>query len=336
MVRLGSHVPVYSTFRLCGVDGSLLKRWQVITGNLPVENATRTDTRMVTGVVEDLLASLNEKNISDMAEAEQREKIRQGYLAQMRRCDRCMEPLSLYGGDVELGDKAAFHRNCFTCEDCGKDLMGEKLMVADGKWLCWDSFNRMFQSACPVCKLNITGERARVGKDGVAYHLPCFNCTTCGEKLVENGKVKEFLDLDGKPYCPKDFEAVRDKCCSACKMTVAEEDRVKPGSKFHKKCFHCAVCGIDMEKTNLRIVIRDFKVFCEIDHLKDILAREKKNQFIKEKEEAEIQAMREEEESKKKEKEMMARRISMIPAGFDLSNFDVPEDDDIADEDDDE
>ena len=32
MMRVSSHVPVFSTYRVNGVDQSLLRRWQVITG----------------------------------------------------------------------------------------------------------------------------------------------------------------------------------------------------------------------------------------------------------------------------------------------------------------
>jgi len=337
-VRSGTHVPVYSTFRLCGVDNSLLKRWQVITGNLPVETASRTDTQMVTGVVEQLLSELFEKSLNDQAlerAAQEQERAAQELLAQMRRCDRCTEPLNPLGGDVELGDKGAFHRACYTCEDCGKDLMGQKLLLVDGKWLCYDSFNRLYHSACPRCHKYIDGERIRVGKAQISYHFSCFKCTVCDCNLVDNGQVKDFLDIDGKPFCEPHFEFVKNKCCAACKKTIDEGDRVRPGVNFHKKCYECSVCSKNMDTTNMRIYVRDFKVFCEIDHLKDVLAREKKVKYLEEKVAARKLA-EEEEESRVKEAEMMKRRISMIPKGFDASNYDVPEDGDIEEEDDDD
>ena len=334
-LRLGSHVPIFNTFRLCGLDNALLRRWQVITGNLPVENATRTDFRMITGVVEDLMSQLALKSQAEEAEAAYREKIRQEFLSKQRRCDRCFEPLSLEGGDVELGDKAAFHRGCFTCEDCGKDLFGDKLVFVDGRWLCSESFNRLYQSACPVCNIEITDERIRIGKDLVSYHPGCFNCADCGKTLFAEGSILPFDECNSKPYCLEDFSSKYEaSTCSACKMTVLEDERVSLDIKFHKRCYCCCICGIDMTQSPLAIVIRGYKVYCEKDHLQDLKKEEKRQQILQEREEEKRIEMEEREEEARKEQELLDRRKSKIPAGFDLSNYDVPEDDDLADEDD--
>lgn len=341
-MRQSSHVPVHATFRVVGMDHTLLKRWQVLTGNMPVENASRADTRMVTGVVENLMSELATKDAADAKQGEFRSKAKAEYLKKQKKCDRCMEPLALEGGDVELGERAAFHRQCFTCEDCGKDLMGDKQVFADGRWLCAESFERLFKAPCRLCKLDVIGSRVRVGKDQRSYHLGCFQCRECLSSLQNpSGGLLQFNDLDSEPYCIPCFEKLRGLYCPSCRKFVFEKDeRGGPARNFHKACFMCAICNVDMDHTNLKIFVRDYKVYCEIDHLKQLLEEKKKVELARKKEDAEqeefLAAQAREKEREIEADERRKNIISRIPAGFDINNFDVDDDADVGDDDDDE
>ena len=192
MMRLSTHIPVHASYRVNGVDSTLLRRWQVITGNfssicvwvgggpcdrdettyrllffrlknptrkgnMPPENASRTDEMMVTGMVEDLLGAFMQNHLVELQQQE--------LLKNMKKCLRCQQPLSLQGGDVDLGEKGAFHRGCFTCEDCGVDLFGQRLMRVEDKWLCHDSYQRLYLTPCPVCDKVIDRGLIRCGRD---------------------------------------------------------------------------------------------------------------------------------------------------------------------------
>jgi len=264
MMRLSPNVPVYSTFSVNGVDATLLKRWQVITGNMPPENASRTDERMVTGMVEDLLGAFQQN--------EAVERHNQEIISKMKRCLRCAQPLSLHGGDVDLEEKGAFHRGCFTCEDCGADLFGKKIMHIDDRWLCFDSYEQLYRRPCPVCGLVVAHGLLRCGKNEVGYHSTCFRCTDCKKFLFNGNDVLPHADLDDKPYCPECNAKHRAEFCIACKTPLKQADAV---AGFHRACFRCRACDLDMTTTSLKVVVRDYYVYCQT-HAKVELTKRKK------------------------------------------------------------
>ena len=90
---------------------------------------------------------------------------------------------------MDLGEKGAFHRGCFTCEDCGLDLFNQQVREIEGRWLCYESFKKCY--SCPACKLPMDGKAMiKVGGGiGMHYHLACFSCAECSNPLVQAGGI---------------------------------------------------------------------------------------------------------------------------------------------------
>jgi hypothetical protein len=267
MMRLSSHVPVYTCFRINGVDPLLLKRWQIITGNMPVTSASRTDERLVGGVVENLLSELD---AATAARLEQERQL-QALIESMKKCNRCKLPLSLEGGDIDMGDEhGAFHRKCFSCYECGKDLLGEKLMHVDDRWLCLESYDLLYRPNCPICK-KATDTAVVMGRKKTRVHPHCLECVECKKSLFDFNKktVLPMNDLDSQPYCLDDYEKLKKNFCVACRRPFTNElFRAEiPFDNFHSECFGCSDCGRDFHDDPVKIAIRQYQAFCAETHL---------------------------------------------------------------------
>jgi len=71
-----------------------------------------------------------------------------------QRCAKCNGVLTK--GGVAYKD-IPWHRECFTCSKCGKNLAGEKFTSRDDKPFCADCYGDMFAKKCCICTKPIMG-----------------------------------------------------------------------------------------------------------------------------------------------------------------------------------
>lgn len=64
------------------------------------------------------------------------------------------------------------------------------------------SFYRMYATKCTGCKATIPANEFVMRALGNVYHLQCFVCAMCGQRLV---KGQEFALKDNKLYCKEDY-----------------------------------------------------------------------------------------------------------------------------------
>jgi len=70
---------------------------------------------------------------------------------------------------------------------------------------------------------------------GIIVH----NCNTCNQPFA-GGK---FHELDGKPYCEKDYLALSRPKCGGCGEHIKGDSINAMGAIWHPRCFVCKQCG---------------------------------------------------------------------------------------------
>ncbi|CAL8107422.1 unnamed protein product [Calicophoron daubneyi] len=112
------------------------------------------------------------------------------------RCAGCQQPIAdSYITALDL----PWHRNCFVCQDCGKQLTGSSFHEVDGYPYCEAHFYKRRGLLCASCAQPITGRC--VNALGRRYHPEHFVCSYCLNPL-QTGTFKEHAN---KSYCHQCF-----------------------------------------------------------------------------------------------------------------------------------
>lgn len=168
-------------------------------------------------------------------------------------CRRCEQPIS---GNVMLGDRDdAFHPECFTCEECGNELVefvvdeSRKFSYQKARYVCPPCFEKCKKQAvaadskpCSVCKEPCLADASSLHLlDGYALHWSCFKCVKCGKAESPDGdstkmrllRSKVELVRLGKYHCEDCFEAQDSKLGPAPDLKV--DLRMALGAYFGKE-----------------------------------------------------------------------------------------------------
>jgi hypothetical protein len=116
--------------------------------------------------------------------------------------------------------------------------------------------NENFKGHCSTCNKPVYNENL-YANDNI-YHVTCFKCDICDKDLSEDN----YIALEGKIYCEKDYYDRILGGCFACKKTL-ESEYIEPdqGKKFHRSCFACNVCKCTL--SNKYFSTEDSKYYCE-------------------------------------------------------------------------
>ncbi|TPX46107.1 hypothetical protein SeLEV6574_g03408 [Synchytrium endobioticum] len=80
-----------------------------------------------------------------------------------------------------------FHPKCFTCRQC-QTILHKQYIASDGGFLCVACYDNKYAPTCAKCcnKIRLADQDAHVSivvhKDQT-YHMNCFTCTKCNQKL---------------------------------------------------------------------------------------------------------------------------------------------------------
>lgn len=110
------------------------------------------------------------------------------------RCKKCNEVISKGGVTFK---ETPWHKECFTCTQCAKNLAGEKFTSHDEKPFCVDCYGQLFAKKCHRCSAVITGagKTKFVTCDDQHWHTDCFKCRRCQKSLVGQGFLMEEGDI---------------------------------------------------------------------------------------------------------------------------------------------
>jgi len=112
------------------------------------------------------------------------------------KCYKCHEAL---GGDMSEIQGMHFHRKCFVCINCNKQVYNTKVTVLNSKIYCEACGSDKQLDDLPTCA---GCDKALVGDctqgPGGTYHVKCFTCPKCNTNLSSAGYVVK----NSTPYCP--------------------------------------------------------------------------------------------------------------------------------------
>nr|XP_039268992.1 LIM/homeobox protein Lhx3-like isoform X2 [Styela clava] len=101
-----------------------------------------------------------------------------------------------------------WHSHCLKCNDCSVQL-SDKCFSRGNMVFCKDDFFKRFGSKCTACGHGIPPtEVVRRAQDSV-YHLECFRCFLCHEKMGTGDQF--YLLEDNRLVCKKDYEQAKSR-----------------------------------------------------------------------------------------------------------------------------
>ncbi|CAH8533393.1 unnamed protein product [Schistosoma turkestanicum] len=113
-----------------------------------------------------------------------------------QRCTKCSDVIRR-GGVTYKGNP--WHKECFTCTNCAKQLAGLKFTSKDEQPYCADCYGELFAKKCTKCTKPITGFGGCkfISFEDRHWHSECFLCGKCNCNLVGRG----FLTSDEMIMC---------------------------------------------------------------------------------------------------------------------------------------
>ncbi|XP_059910011.1 LIM domain transcription factor LMO4-like isoform X1 [Gadus macrocephalus] len=98
-----------------------------------------------------------------------------------------------------------WHTRCLKCSCCQAHLgdIGSSCYSKGGMILCRSDYLRLFghSGACGACGQSIPANEMVMRAQGDVFHLKCFSCATCRNRLVPGDR---FHYVDGTIFCEHD------------------------------------------------------------------------------------------------------------------------------------
>ena len=98
---------------------------------------------------------------------------------------------------------------------------------------------RLYGTKCQGCVQSIPAHELVMRAAGCVYHLPCFTCIACGQRLQ---KGDEFVVKDGQLFCRLDFEKEFTLMPLSPKSESAARHTASASSAFVCVCVCVCVC----------------------------------------------------------------------------------------------
>ncbi|KAK9523252.1 hypothetical protein VZT92_019656 [Zoarces viviparus] len=102
-----------------------------------------------------------------------------------------------------------WHTRCLKCSCCQAQLgdIGTTCYSKGGMILCRSDYIRLFghSGACSACGQSIPANEMVMRAQGSVYHLKCFSCATCRNRLMPGDR---FHYINGTIFCEHDRPGV--------------------------------------------------------------------------------------------------------------------------------
>jgi hypothetical protein len=126
-----------------------------------------------------------------------------------QQCTKCKGVIAR-GGIIYKN--SPWHRECFLCTYCRKQLARERYTAVDNQPYCVDCYGKLFAKRCNACKTPITGEEILEGVDDPKFiafdsrqwHPGCFKCSKCETGLIGRGFLTDETSGILCPDCCKE------------------------------------------------------------------------------------------------------------------------------------
>ncbi|KAL2104222.1 hypothetical protein ACEWY4_001090 [Coilia grayii] len=160
------------------------------------------------------------------------------------KCGACQK--TVYFAEEVQCEGRSFHRSCFLCIVCRKNLDSTTVAVHENEVYCKSCYGKKYGpkgygygGGAGTLSMD-KGESLGIKHDEQAEHRPTNN----------PNQSKFAQKFGGSDPCPRCGKAV-----------YAAEKVIGAGSSWHKGCFRCAKCGKGLESTTL--ADKDGEIYCK-------------------------------------------------------------------------
>lgn len=91
-----------------------------------------------------------------------------------------------------------WHRECFVCTNCNKELAKEKFTSREDKPYCAECYGQLFAKKCCRCDSPISGTRKKVDKYFYFFIVVLYEILYREKSEMTNNYVHYFIK---RPYC---------------------------------------------------------------------------------------------------------------------------------------
>ena len=116
------------------------------------------------------------------------------------------------------------------------------------------------KGCCAACSKPIHGKLLTAMSR--TWHPEHFVCAICEQELAN----KPFYELDGRPYCEKDYNEMLAPRCGYCNGPILERCINAMNKSWHPDHFFCSLCGKPFEEDNFNFYEKDGKPYCKEDY----------------------------------------------------------------------
>lgn len=173
----------------------------------------------------------------------------------------------------------AYHVHHFSCTQCKCDLSHvfehedgcdelalvdpneeRKFFFHENKPFCPTHYKELHAPKCFMCKLSITTEAVKFGKEDQTAHKQCMKCKMCGDAFSADGPAL-FVTDKCEVFCERHYAEANLPTCDGCGKFIEGPYHTWNEKPYHKECLVCFTCKGDL--TNKGFMIRDDSLHCE-------------------------------------------------------------------------
>ncbi|XP_038108774.1 uncharacterized protein LOC6039974 [Culex quinquefasciatus] len=192
-------------------------------------------------------------------------------------CSGCQQSINV--GEVAVkaeraeksGKSAAWHPQCFKCEDCKELLADLVYFYHGGKVYCArDLANMLKIPRCSACdELIFTKEYTAA--EGSTFHIKHFCCYHCDAPLAGQQYIPD--EKSNMPLCLTCYDTFFAKSCHNCGGIIgpAEQGVAWGNIHWHGPCFLCCGKGCGKSLIGGRFCVRNEMPFCSPQCLKSVI-----------------------------------------------------------------
>ncbi|GAB0199958.1 cysteine and glycine-rich protein 1 [Grus japonensis] len=160
-----------------------------------------------------------------------------------KKCGVCQK--AVYFAEEVQCEGSSFHKSCFLCMVCKKNLDSTTVAVHGEEIYCKSCYGKKY------------------GPKGYGYGQGAGTLST------DKGESLGIKYEEGQPHRPTNPNASRmgqkvggsDGCPRCGQAVYAAEKVIGAGKSWHKSCFRCAKCGKSLESTTL--ADKDGEIYCK-------------------------------------------------------------------------
>lgn len=172
------------------------------------------------------------------------------------KCFKCNEKIE--NQNYIKADGKNFHKECFVCEYCGKNIKGT-FNVSEGKYYHNECYINYIRPRCKKCGLVINNAYIK-DDEGFYYHPDCYKqevlpiCSVCGKYIEE----KYYIDKWGNNahiYHGK----IKTKLCNSCGRIISYKTS-NNGVEYNDGRTICGICDLSAVKNDSKILKAKHKI----------------------------------------------------------------------------